>query len=382
MSDIMEKPIGVKFSSGPCAKHRGWTPPSGKLSGRSHRSAYGLKFIQSIIKLQKKILEIPADYHLGIVNASSTGAMETLLWSLLGNRGVDVITHCIFSNHWLKDIVDELKITDTRAINEAFPKMSDVSQVDFNRDVVFCLSSTTSGISFPDVDWIPYDRKGLTICDAASAVFTMDFDWTKLDAVAFSWQKGLGGEAGIGSIVLSPRAISRLESHEPDRPIPRIFRIARTKKVNFDLFEGYTINTPSMICLEDFHDNLIWADNQGGLKALIQKVEQNYNVVEKWIAGQKIFRFLVDEKYRAHHIICLDIADDAYQSMSEENKWNYLKKIVAICEKESAGFDFLGHIYTKPHLRIWAGPTIDSQDLKKLLPWIEFAHDKVAAECF
>jgi phosphoserine aminotransferase len=254
--------------------------------------------------------------------------------------------------------------------------------VNFDRDVVFCISSTTSGVSFRDLNWIPDNRKGLTVCDAASAVFTMDFDWTKLDAVAFSWQKGVGGEAGQGSIVLSPRAISRLESYEPDRPIPRIFRLAKAKKVNFGLFNGYTINTPSMISLEDFHDNLIWAANQGGLEALVRRVEQNYNVLKEWIDGQKKFRFLVDEKHRAHHIVCLDITCDAYQSMSDEDRWNCLKKIVAICEKEGAGLDFLGHILTSPHLRIWAGPTIDSQDLKKLLPWIEFAYDKVAAECF
>ncbi|MDR0678358.1 MAG: hypothetical protein LBF44_02365 [Holosporaceae bacterium] len=378
----MEKPTNVKFASGPCAKHFGWIAPSGKWSGRSHRSSDGLKFIQDIIKLQRKILKIPDDYYLGIIGASSTGAMEALLWSLLGNLGIDVIAHCVFSYHWLNDIVNELKITDTRTISEVFPKISDVSQVNFDRDVVFCISSTTSGVSFRDLNWIPDNRKGLTICDAASAIFTMDFDWTKLDAVAFSWQKGIGGEAGQGSIVLSPRAISRLESYEPSRPIPRIFRIARAKKVNFNLFKGYTINTPSMICLEDFHDNLIWADNQGGLEALVRKVEQNYSVLKEWVDGQENFCFLVGEKYRAHHIVCLDITCSVYQSMSDEGKWNCLKKIVAICEKENVGFDFLGHIFTKPHLRIWAGPTIDHQDLKKLLPWIEFAYDKVAAECF
>ncbi|MDR0677821.1 MAG: phosphoserine transaminase [Holosporaceae bacterium] len=372
----MEKPLRVNFSSGPCAKHTGWTPPSCKLVGRSHRSAESLGLIQKIIDLQRAILKIPEDHFVGIVSASSTGAMETLMWSLLGIRGVDVLVHCIFSNHWANDISNELRIDDFRAIQAKFPKISDVSQVNFDRDLVFCLSSTTSGVAFNDLNWIPNDRRGLVICDAASAVFNMDFDWNKLDAVSFSWQKGIGGEAGLGSIVLSPRAISRLESYKPNRPIPRIFRIANDRKVNFDLFKGCTINTPSMICIEDFYNNLLWANELGGLDGLTSKVEQNYAVVKKWINEQSDFAFLVDEKYRTHHIACLDIISSSYQTMSEEQRWLFLKKIVSICEKEEVGFDFLGHILAKPHLRIWAGPTIDASDLEKFFPWLEFAYKK------
>ncbi|MDR2158324.1 MAG: phosphoserine transaminase [Holosporaceae bacterium] len=378
----MEKPLNARFSSGPCAKHRNWIAPSGKFVGRSHRSSEGIKFIQEIIRLQKKVLAIPEDYFLGIVNASTTGGIEALMWSLLGEKPVDALAQCVFSNHWANDIVNELKIPHVNLIKADFPERADVSRVNFNKDVVFCLSSTTSGVSFEDLNWIPSNRQGLIICDAASAVFAMDFDWTKLDAVAFSWQKGIGGEAGLGSIVLSPRAVSRLESYKPDRPIPKIFRIAENKKINFSLFNGYMINTPSMICLEDFSDNLIWADRLGGIKSLAQRVEQNYNVVKGWISRQNVFRFLVDEKYRAHHIVCLDVVQDVYQSMSDENKWKFLTKIVKICEKENVGFDFLGHIQTKPHLRIWTGPTIDHKDLEKFLPWLEFAYNKTAAECF
>jgi phosphoserine aminotransferase len=372
----MKKPDRGKFSSGPCAKPATWTAPIGETISRSHRSKDGLGLIQQVIELQRKILKIPSNYLLGLVPASASGAMEMLLWSLLGERGVDVLACCVFSNCWAHDIVDELKISDTRLIKENFPYLSDVRHVNFNRDLVFCLSATTSGASFHDLDWIPDNRKGLVICDAASAVFTMDFDWNKLDAIAFSWQKGLGGEGGFGTIVLGPRAISRLESYEPARAIPRIFRISNDKKVKFDLFDGYTINTPSMLCLEDFRNNLAWANNLGGLGALVQRVKQNYDVVQRWIGQQKIFCFFVEEKQRAQHITCLDITSQEYRSKSEKDKWIFLGKIVEICEEENVGFDFLGHTFAKPSLRIWMGPTIESQDLEMFLPWLEVAYNR------
>jgi phosphoserine aminotransferase len=303
--------------------------------------------------------------------------METLLWSLLGERGVDVLTSCVFSEHWSYDVTAELKIPDARIIRAEFPNISDVSEVDFNRDVVFCLSYTTSGAAFRNLDWIQSERRGLTICDAASGAFAIDCDWRKLDATAFSWQKGLGGEAGFGSIVLSPQAIARLESYIPCRPIPRIFRIANGGRVNFPIFDGFTINTPSMLCLEDFLDALTWADELGGMKALLHRVRRNEEVVKKWIARQKDFRFLVDEKYRAPHIACFEVTSASYQALDEKDKWNFLREIVAICQKEGVGFDFLGHIMTKPHLRVWCGPTVEAEDLEKFLPWISRVHDKM-----
>jgi phosphoserine aminotransferase len=336
-----------------------------------------MEIIQKSVELFKKVLKIPNNYHVGIVPASSSGAMETLLWSLSGRREVDVLACCVFSNLWAHDIVDELKIPNTRLIRADFPDLSDISQADFNKDVVFCMSSTTSGAAFRDLNSVPNNREGLVICDVASAAFTMNIDWTKIDAAAFSWQKGLGGEAGFGSIVLGPRAIARLESYKPDRPIPRIFRIAKDNRVNFDLFNGHTINTPSVICLEEFYNNLVWCDNLGGIEALVRKVEQNYRVFEEWISRQNKFRFLTDEKYRAHHVVCLDVASAAYLSLSKKDKWNFLRKIVAVCEKEEVGFDFLGHPLTEPHLRIWSGPTIEASDLEKFLPWLEFACDTV-----
>ncbi|MCR5225444.1 MAG: phosphoserine transaminase [Alphaproteobacteria bacterium] len=373
----MNKPLHGNFSCGPCAKRAGWQVPSMRLVGRSHRSADGMQLIQNVINLQKKILKLPQDYLLGIVSASSTGAMEALLWSLLGANGVDVIAHCVFSNHWARDVVDELKISDVRIFKEKFPKMADTSGVNFDRDCVFCLSSTTSGVAFKNTDWIATGRKGLTICDAASAAFVMDLDWTKLDAVAFSWQKGLGGEAGFGTIVLSPKAVERLETYKPQRGIPRIFRIADNKKINKAIFEGFTINTPSMICVEDFYEALQWADANGGMDFLVKKTAENYEVIENWISGQSDFKFLVDEKYRARHIACFDIVSEKYQALSEDEKWKFLKKIVAICEQEKVGFDFLGHIWTKPHLRVWCGPTVEKEDLQKFLPWLEYAYHKV-----
>ena len=357
----------INFASGPCAKPPHWKPPKCEFAGRSHRSKDGLAKIQEILNLQRKILKIPNNYFIGIVAGSTTGAMETLLWSLLGARGIDVLNQCIFSNHWANDIVNELKIADVKQIKADFPLVADVTQVDFRRDVVFCWSSTTSGVCYPNQDWIKSDRKGLTICDATSAAFIVKFDWSKFDAMAFSWQKGLGGEAGFGMIVLSPRAIERLENYKPSWPVPRIFRIAQDKRVNFKIFEGHTINTPSMICIEDFCNCLKWAEGIGGIDALVQRVSENYATAEKWISGQKIFKFLVDKKCRAPHIICLDLVSEKYQTLSEVQKWEFLKNIVKICAKEKIGNDILGHVLTKPHIRVWAGPTIESADLENLL---------------
>ncbi len=373
----MQKMRNCNFSSGPCAKRPNWTPPLFRTIGRSHRSDDCISIIQETIKLQKKILLIPDDYFVGIINSSTSGTMEALLWSLLGNNGVDVVAHCVFSNHWAHDITNELKLSDVRLFKSDFPKMACTDDINFDRDVVFCWTSTTSGASFKNANWIDSNRKGLTICDAVSAVFACDIDWSKLDATAFSWQKGLGGEAGLGTVVLSPRAIERLESHKPVWPIPIIFRLAQDKKVNFDLFNGYTLNTPSMFCVEEFLDNLKWVDKIGGLPTLIRRIESNYNVVNHWINQQNTFRFLVDEKYRARHISCLDLNSQEYQKLSKNEQWIFLKKIVKICEEENVGFDFLGHILTKPHLRIWNGATIESDDLAEFLPWIEHAYNRL-----
>lgn len=377
MDCLRKKPNRNKFSSGPCEKPPRWGVPACSTVGRSHRSIECMQLISEVIRLQKKILQIPDDYLLGVVSASSSGAMETLLWNLIGARGVDSIAHCVFSEHWTHDIVNELKAPDVRVFRADFPTMADVTHVDFDRDVVLCLCSTTSGVAFQNTDWIPEQRQGLTICDAASAVFCMDIDWNKIDAAAFSWQKGLGGEAGFGSIVLSPRAVERLESYQPDRAIPRVFRIVEGQHVNRRIFDGFTINTPSMMCIEDFHNSLQWADSNGGMRFLLDRVNNNNRAIAKWIEQQTDFQYLVDSKYRAQHIASLDVAADCYQVMYEAEKWKFLRSIVSICEEEQVGFDFLGHIWTKPHLRIWCGPTVESSDLSYFLPWLEYAYEQV-----
>jgi phosphoserine aminotransferase len=331
--------------------------------------------IQETIDLQKKILKIPDNYFVGIVGGSSTGAIETLMWSLLGFTGIDVISNCIHGKFWEHDIINELKLSDVRIFRGESSSITGVSDVDFDRDVVFCWTSTTTGTSFQNSDWIKSERKGLTICDAVSAVFLFDFDWSKLDATAFAWQKGLGGEAGLGTIVLSPKAIERLESHQPTWPIPRIFRLAQNRKVNFNIFKGHIINTPSMICIEDFINNLRWAEEIGGIAALKQIVENNYAVVNEWISQNSIFKFLVEEKHRAHHIACLDITTEKYQAMSDTDKWAFIKKIVAFCEEKNYGFDFIGHVQAKPNIRIWCGPTVDTDVLRNFLPKLEEAYN-------
>lgn len=374
----MEKPQYINFSSGPCSKYSNWMAPRGIFAGRSHRSKECIEEIQSVIALQRKILKVPNDYYLGIINGSNSGAIEALIWSLLGPRGVDVIAHCVFSKHWEHDIKDELKLSDVRSFKADFPEMANISSIDFDRDVVFCWTSTTSGTSFQNVDWIAEKRKGLTICDAASAAFIFDFDWSKLDATAFAWQKGLGGEGGFGTIVLSPRAIERLESYKPSWPIPRLFRLASDKKVNFKIFEGYMINTPSMLCIEDLHNILNWIEKIGGLDALIARVQKNYSIVKEFVLQKNPFEFLIkDENKRAHHIACLDITDVAYQNLNEDQKWNFLRKMYQICHDEKVGNDFLGYAFEYPHLRIWAGPMVEASELAKFLSWLEWAYEKL-----
>ena len=368
------------FGSGPCAKHSGRSCLNYPLAGRSHRSRDGLALIRETVRLQRKILGIPDDYLVGTCAASCTGGMELLMWNLLGARPVDVLAYCVFSNHWAHDAVEELKISDVTLIREDFPKMSDVTKVNFSHDVIFCLSSTTSGVSFHDTDWIPKDREGLTICDASSGAFIIDCDWQKLDAVAFSWQKALGGEGGFGTVVFSPRAVDRLKNFRPNRAIPRIFRIVNDGKINMDFFDGSTINTPSLMCFQDFCETLTWADRAGGFVFLQKQVEKNYQAVRDWLKSQNVFRFLVEEKFRAHHIACLDIDNEKYQKLSKGGKWLFLHKILDIASERQCGYDFLGHSLTEPHIRIWCGPTIKSEDLESFLPNLLEIYEEVAAE--
>ena len=357
------------FASGPCAKRKGWSVPDYQLAGRSHRSEEGLHLIQEVLRLQRKVLEIPDDYWIAIVPGSSTGAMELLLWNLLGFRPVTVLEHCVFGYHWAHDIINELKIPDVNVIKAHFPKVSDVSKIDFSHDLVFCLSSTTSGTAFRNLSWIPSVRDGLVISDTASGVFTMNCEWSKLDAAAFSWQKGLGSEAGLGTIILSPKARRRLEEFSPNRPMPRLFRIAENGNINSMLFQGYVINTVSLLCVQEFFENLLWADEAGGMPFLIKKTEKNYNIVADWLPRQNIFKFLVDdEEHRGHHIICLDIIEENYQKLDVDEKWNFLRQLAKRAAEKKYGYDFLGHTAVPPHIRIWSGPTVEAAELENFLP--------------
>lgn len=363
------------FASGPCTKFPGWAPPKGLFVGRSHRSVKAFHFIKQTIGLNRKVLNLPDNYLLGFVSGSATAAMEMLLWNLLGERGVDVLNQCVFSNHWNHDI-DELKIPNVRVIYGKFPNVANTSEVDFSKDVVFCASSTTSGSAFKNFDWIPENRKGLTICDASSAALIMDLDWTKLDAVACSWQKGLGGEAGLATIIVSPRAIERLNNFTPNRAIPRIFRIKESGKINLGIFQGATINTPSMLCIEDYYNALKWADSIGGMPELKSRVQKNYDTVARWISSQKLFRFLVEENCRAKHIACFDLVDENYQNLPIAEKWNFLQKISKFCEEKKVGYDIFGHsAAAMPNLRIWCGPTVEASALEVFLPWLTVAYD-------
>lgn len=358
------------FSSGPCAKPSSWDPTSyvnSEVVGRSHRSKKGLARIQELLARIRKILYIPENYYIGLVPASATGAMECLLWSLLGQRPVDVVNSCLFSARWASDITKELKIANVRSIISKRWEINGLHDVDFSKDVVFCWTGTTSGISVNNANWIPDDRCGLTICDATSVVFCEKIDWSKLDAVAFSWQKGLGGEGGLGVIILGPRAIERLQQYVPDRPIPRIYRLATDGNVNFNLFNGEITNTPSMICIEDCHACLDYAEQCGGLDGLIQKVGHNYQMMKIWEESQEIFKFCVkDESVRARHVLCFDINHAEYKNMSDAEKWIVIKKIEDVIEQKKVGCDIVGHVATVPHIRIWCGPTVITDNLLKL----------------
>ncbi len=367
----------ISFSSGPCARHSSWTAPTGILVGRSHRSRAGLEFIKRAMDLQRKVLDIPEDYMLGFVSGSATGGVETLLWNLLGARPIDIVEHCTFSSRWANDIKNELRLPHVNCFRADFPNVADLTQLDFSHDIVFCLSSTTAGLAFNSLDWISDSREGLIICDATSAVFSMKIEWEKLDAVAFSWQKGIGGEAGLASVVLSPNAVKRLEEFSPTHAIPRIFNLKTQGKLNRALFEGATINTPSLLCLEDHYNTLLWADSIGGLPALLQRVQDNYSAVKRFISSQQIFGFLVGEKYRAHHIACFDIGTEYYRGLSCSERWHFLDELERYCEERHIGCDFVGHRETEPHLRLWCGPTIETNQLEAFLAKLPNAYSAV-----
>lgn len=368
------KPNNKKFGSGPVAKRPGWQHPKTELLSRSHRGHDVLQVLKEIISLTKDLLNIPDDYFVAIVGGSSTGAMESLLWSLLGKNHTQIIRNCHFSNLWRRDAQDELKV-QCEIIDLDQNKKCEANKLNPECDLIFCMSSTTSGTSGLNLSDIPDNRTGLSICDAASAVFCMDLDWQKLDATAFSWQKGIGSEAGFGTIVLSPAAINRLKTYKPTWGVPRLYRLADNYTVNFDIFAGLTINTPSILCLLEHLENLKWAKDIGGMTTLKRRVDDNYKILSKWIINQNNFRFAIDNPdVRTKHIVCLILNN---QKLSIENQWTSYKKIVSLIEGNDIAYDFLGHPMATPNLRFWLGPTIESPDIEALLPWLDWSYQNL-----
>lgn len=374
------KPSRPFFSSGPCSKRPGWSPTSleGALVGRSHRSKGAKAQIKEVIDRSKSILGVPDDYVCGIVPASDTGALEMALWNLLGQRGVEMLAWESFGLAWVTDVEKQLKLDDVSTRTADYGELPDLEKVDFSKDVVFTWNGTTSGAKVPNGDWIPEDREGLTICDATSAVFAMDLPWSKLDVVTWSWQKVMGGEAAHGMIVLSPRAVERIENYSPSWPLPKIFRLAKGGNLITGIFEGATINTVSMICVEDALDGLLWAESIGGLDSLIDRSNKNLSAVENWARDRDWIDFLAsDPAERSNTSICLRITDPWYQSLSSEEQKKKAKQLVALIENEGVAFDFGSYRDAPPGIRIWGGATVDSQDTEALLPWIDWAYQEI-----
>jgi phosphoserine aminotransferase len=374
------KPSRPFFSSGPCSKRPGWSLDAleGALVGRSHRAKVAKARIQEVIEKSKSILGIPEGYVCGIVPASDTGAVEMAMWSLLGARGVDMMAWESFGSGWVTDVLKQLKLDDARQLKADYGKLPDFNEVDFNNDVVFTYNGTTSGVKVPDLDWIPDDRASLTICDATSAVFAMNIDYRKLDVVTWSWQKVMGGEGAHGMIVLSPRAIERLESYTPAWPLPKIFRMTKGGKLIAEIFEGATINTISMLCIEDALDGLRWAESLGGLSALIARSEANLKAVADWVDTRDWIDFLAeDPATRSNTSICLKITADWYQALPEEEQAAKAKQLVALLEKEEVGYDFGSYRDAPVGIRIWGGATVETADIEALLPWLDWAFDEI-----
>ena len=368
------------FSSGPCAKRPGWNLShlQDALVGRSHRSGAGRKKLAEVIDRSAAILGIPEGWKVGIIPASDTGAVELALWSLLGSRPVDILSFDSFSAEWVKDVTQQLELAQTRVIAADYGELPQLQAIQWDRDVVIVWNGTTSGVKIPNGDFIPEDRKGLVICDATSAVFAMEMPWEKLDVVTWSWQKVLGGEAAHGMIALSPKAIARLEGGCQPRPLPKIFRLTKNGKLDEKIFRGDTINTPSMLCVEDALDGLQWAETIGGLPALIARSQENLKVVTEWVEKTTWLEFLCkEEANRSNTAICLKITDPWFQQYPVDKQRQIIAQMAAILEKENAAYDIASYREAPPGLRIWGGATVESDSIRDLLPWLDWAYAQV-----
>jgi phosphoserine aminotransferase len=378
-----EKPLNPCFSSGPCAKHPGWTIEQLAPAplGRSHRSKIGKAKLAEVIDRTRSILGVPENYLIGIVPASDTGAVEMALWSLLGPRGVDVLAWESFGSGWAADILKQLKLSDVRSFKADYGQLPNLTQVDTDRDVVFTWNGTTSGVCVPNGDWIKDNRQGLTICDATSAVFAMQLPWQKLDVTTYSWQKAMGGEGAHGMLILSPRAVERLESYQPSWPLPKIFQLTKGGKLIDGIFKGETINTPSMLCVEDALGSLKWAESIGGLPELIKRSQANLQALKDWVSATDWVDFLAETpEITSSTSICLKIVDSWYNELSKEDQDAIEKNIVSLLDKEGVAYDIGSYRDAPAGLRIWGGSTVDTANIKALLPWINWAYHEIKGQ--
>ncbi|RVD60892.1 phosphoserine transaminase [Mesorhizobium sp. M2D.F.Ca.ET.185.01.1.1] len=370
------RPANPNFSSGPCAKRPGWSAEalSKAALGRSHRAKIGKSKLEQAIAMTREILKVPADYRIGIVPASDTGAVEMAMWSLLGERGVDMVAWESFGSGWVTDVVKQLKLADVRRFEAGYGELPDLTKIDFDRDVVFTWNGTTSGVRVPNGDFIPANRKGLTICDATSAAFAQRLDFDKLDVVTFSWQKVLGGEGAHGMLILSPRAVERLETYKPAWPLPKIFRLTSGGKLIEGIFKGETINTPSMLCVEDYLDALLWAKSIGGLEALIARADANAAVLDRFTDKSTWLGHLaVDPATRSNTSVCLSFTDPDVAALDADGQAAFAKGIASALDKEGVAYDIGSYRDAPPGLRIWCGATVETGDLEALLPWLDWA---------
>jgi len=377
------RPARPEFSSGPCAKRPGWNLDllSSAVLGRSHRSKLGKGRLKDAIDRTRAVLGVPDDYLIGIMPASDTGAVEAAMWSMLGARPVQMLAFESFGKDWVTDVVKQLKLKDTEVLDADYGLLPDLSKVRADADLVFTWNGTTSGVRVPNADFISADREGITICDATSAAFAQDLDWAKLDVTTFSWQKVLGGEGAHGMLILSPRAVARLESYSPAWPMPKIFRLTKGGKVNAEIFEGATINTPSMLCVEDYLDALTWSEKIGGLTELRRRADANLGVIADWAAKTGWVDFLpVDPATRSNTSVCLKVVDARVAALDAAAQADFAKKLASLLEKEGVALDIGAYRDAPPGLRIWCGATVETSDLDALTPWLDWAFDSVAAE--
>ena len=377
------RPARPEFSSGPCAKRPGWTPQglNDAVLGRSHRGKPGKAKLKLAIDRTREVLGVPADFLVGIVPGSDTGAVEMAMWSMLGPRPVQLLAFESFGKDWVTDVTKQLKLPNVEVLDAPYGQLPDTGKVRPDADLVFTWNGTTSGVRVPNADFISADREGIVICDATSAAFAQDLDWAKLDAVTFSWQKALGGEAAHGVLILSPRAVARLESYTPAWPMPKLFRMVDNGKFNAAIFEGATINTPSLLCVEDALDALAWADTVGGAAGMKARSEANLAALEAWVAKTAWVEFLAGDKaIRSNTSVCLKVVDPAITALSEDAQADFAKKLASVLEKEKAAYDIGGYAKAPPGLRIWCGATVDTADVEALTPWLDWAFASVSAE--